>query len=168
LDDTRKSDKLVKNRASWRTIPIHPEIVRIGFLEFAKARQDSGPAQRLFPELQVARNTARYSHIFSKWFGRFLVSACEHKPKATFHSFRHHFRTALMNAGVSKEISEALGGWKSDSSCEYEYRHGELRTLRAGIEKVVYADLDLSHLSETRILHVTDLALPRSGPTAQT
>jgi integrase len=150
LDDTRKSDKRVKNRASWRTIPIHPELLRIGFLEFARARQASGPAQRLFPELHAAKNTGRYSHIFSKWFGRYLVSACGHKPKATFHSFRHHFRTALMNARVSKELSEALGGWKSESSSEYEYRHAQLPTLRAAIEKVLYPDLDLTHLSRKR------------------
>ena len=142
-------------------------MLRIGFFEFSKARQASGSGQRLFPELHAARNTARNSHIFSKWFGRYLVAACGHRPKATFHSFRHHFRTPLMNAGVSKEISEALGGWKSESSCEYEYRHGQLPILRTAVEKVVYPDLDLSHLSVTRILHVTDLALPRSGPTAQ-
>jgi len=147
LDHTKKSDKRVKNRASWRTIPIHPEIVRIGFLEFVKARRASGPAERLFPELHAARNTARYSHLFSKWFGRYLVSACGHKPKATFHSFRHHFRTALMNAGVSKELAEALGGWKSETSCEYEYRHAQIAVLRKEISKVAYPELDLRHLS---------------------
>ena len=149
LDHQEKSDKRVKNRASQRTVPIHPEILKIGFLDFVEKRREEGNPQRLFPELQTARSTGRYSHLFSKWFGRFLVSACGHKPKATFHSFRHHFRTALMNAGVSKEISEALGGWKSQSSSEYEYRHGQMSVLRKAIDKVEYPELDLRHLSAT-------------------
>jgi integrase len=92
---------------------------------------------RLFPDLSLAKNTVRYSHVFSKWFGRFLIAACGYRPKATFNSFRHHFRTSLMNAGVPTELAEALGGWKSDSSSEYEYRHRQLPTLRAAVEKVV-------------------------------
>jgi hypothetical protein len=54
-----------------------------------------------------------------------------------------------MNARVSKEMSEALGGWKSESSCEYGYRHQQLAVLRKAIAKVAYPELDLRHLSVT-------------------
>jgi len=146
LDEERKTEKRIKNFASWRKIPLHPEILKMGFLEYVEERKKDPSSLRLFPTLAISKNTARYSHVFGKWFRYFLMAACGYRPKATFHSFRHHFRTALMNAGVSRELAEALGGWSPVGSSETEYRHSQLPTLLEAISKVEYPGLDLSHL----------------------
>jgi integrase len=146
LDDEEKTDKRIKNRSSWRKVPLHPELLKMGFMEYVEERRRDQSAPRLFPTLNKSVVTGRFSHLFSKWFGRFIESACGHRPRATFHSFRHHFRTALMIAGVSREFVEALGGWTADGSSEIEYRHFDLAELHSQISKIAYSGLDLSHL----------------------
>jgi integrase len=139
-------DKSLKNRASERRIPVHPELLRIGFMEFVEARRSDKDSLRLFPELTLHPTKRRYSHAFSKWFSRFVKQVCGHEAEASFHSLRHHFRTALMNAGVSTEFAEALGGWASNGSSEVEYRHSQLHVLFDALAKVKYPKVCLRHL----------------------
>jgi len=146
VSGTEHADKRVKNLASWRKLPIHPELFLTGFMRYVEQRRRDKSSPLLFPDLTLSKSTGRYSHVFSKYFTGFLIRACGHRPKATLHSFRHHFRTALIAAAVQTEIAEALGGWKSQGSSEVEYRHGELPMLRDAIAKVQYPGLDLAHL----------------------
>ncbi len=151
LDDEEKTEKRVKNIASLRKVPIHPEVLKVGFMDYVEGiRRDKGSG-RLFPTLDRCPTTGRYSKPFSKWFASFLKKACGQKPKATFHSFRHHFRTQMTVGGVQSEYVEALGGWKPEGSSEIEYRHADLPELRRAIEKVTYPSLDLSHLYKQKI-----------------
>ncbi len=153
LDDDEQTEKRIKNSASWRKVPIHPEVIKMGFLNYVEERKGDSASPRLFPTLRLSKNTGRYSHVFSKWFGQFLVSACGHKPKGSFHSFRHGFATKLVGAGVSDTIAKKLGGWTPSGIMNTEYVHGELPTLHAAISKLSYPNLDLSHLyiSEPRM-----------------
>ncbi len=146
LDDADETDKRVKNESSWRKVPIHPEILRLGFLKYVAERRRDESSPRLFPSLTKHKQTGRFSHPFSKWFTKFLVAALGYKPKASFHVFRHHFRTACIAAQISMETAEALGGWKNESSSESEYRHAQMPVLRDAIAKIVYPGLNLSHL----------------------
>ena len=157
LDDEEETEKRVKNDASWRKVPVHPELLKIGFMEYVEERRRDKTAPRLFPTLNPCKATGRFSKPFSKWFARFLTSACGHKPKATFHSFRHHFRTQLTKGDVQREYVEALGGWKPEGSSEIEYRHAELPELRRAIEKITYPGLDLSHLYTPEIETAFDM-----------
>lgn len=145
-DEVAAEDKSVKNLPSWREVPVHPELLKMGFGKYVMERRKDSTSARLFPELKISKAKNRYSHTFSKWFSRFITSACGHKPKATFHSFRHHFRAALTQAGVSIEYAETLGGWKGEGSSEYEYRHSTLGDLLEVLRKVQYPQLSLRHL----------------------
>lgn len=145
-EDESRCEKRLKNKASKRDIPIHPAILRAGFMEFVAKRRRDGDSLRLFPELPLGK-TGRYSNPFSKWFSRFLRSIFQEKPAATFHSFRHHFRDALRARRVGIEAVERLGGWRTRASQESEYGSGlSIAMLREEIEKIEYPDLDLSHL----------------------
>jgi integrase len=112
-------------------------------------RQRDTAHPRLFPELPQGA-TGYYSDPSSKWFACFVDKTLGEHCKATFHSFRHHFRDALMEADVSLPFVAALGGWKSPlRSAESKYGRGpSLRRLRDEIAKVKYSSLDLSHLSK--------------------
>lgn len=127
-------------------MPIHPTLIRAGFLDFVSERRDRDDSPRLFAELPLGK-TCRYSNPFSKWFAGFLSRTFDAKPAATFHSFRHHFRDALREGSVGIEAVERLGGWKSNASQEREYGQGlSIERLRAEIEKIEYPRFDLSHL----------------------
>jgi integrase len=62
--------KRVKSKAAVRVVPIHPELVRIGFLDHAAKIKEAGQA-RLFPDLRKAA-TGYYSDVLQKRFSRFL------------------------------------------------------------------------------------------------
>lgn len=147
-----RCDKRLKNRQSDRRVPLHPVIVKMGFLEFVAARRLDAAHPRLFPELPLGAN-GYFSDPFSKWFGHFVEKAVGVECKATFHSFRHQFRNALDEAGVPIPDVELLGGWElMKRSAEHGYRRGprlsgaRLLRMRDQIAKVQYPGLALSHL----------------------
>lgn len=142
--ETDDGGQRLKTKAATRTVPIHPELVRIGFLQYVEA-QRKAKHKLLFPELPKSVR-GYYSDLFSKWFGRFLKSAGAKKPLTSFHSFRHNFRDALREAHVDPSVAKVLGGWE-DGGTDASYGVGyKASTLAAALEKIAYPDLDLRHL----------------------
>ena len=163
-EDKTKCDKKLKTKQSKRRVPIHPEIIRIGFLHYVKERHRDTAQPRLFPDLHCGKSTGYFSDPFSKFFGRFVETAVGEKCKATFHSFRHHFRDALREAGVSIDDAETLGGWREGRrSAEQGYGHGQsVKRLREQIAKVKYEGLDVAHLYRKR-MHLVASKAPSAG-----
>lgn len=139
--------KSVKNQTSKTTVPIHPRLIQMGFLEFVKSRAGAGDGSQLFPELPRTRE-GRYADIFSKWFRRFLTAAIpSERVKASFHSFRHSFRDAERRAKINPDIALRLGRWAAENSAANAYGHGfPMPLLRDELAKVDYPGVDLSHL----------------------
>jgi uncharacterized protein DUF6538 len=150
-EDGSKCDKRLKTKQSKRDVPVHPELIRIGLLDFVEGRRKDGVSPRLFPELS-AGSTGYFSNSFSKWFARFVERTLGRSTKATFHSFRHQFRDATRAARLSVESVARLAGWESGDPNQqrqvFDYGRGValLRILAEDIAKVEYPDLDLSHL----------------------
>lgn len=138
--------KRVKTAAGERFIPIHSELVRLGFLRHVTAiRLRNGKTARLFPDLTRSAATGYYSDNYSKWFAIFLTKVGA-SPSATFHGLRHNFRDAMREAALSPEIVRALGGW-STGKTEDNYGNGfKASTLATSIEKIAYHGLDLSSM----------------------
>jgi integrase len=142
----------VKTENSVRAFPIHPELVRIGFLEFVNQRRTaSGPSARLFPQLTPG-SKGGFGEAFSKWFGRYKRSLGIDNKSSVFHSFRHGFKDALRSAGVNEDINDALTGHGGGNTVARGYGSDDMvrrfgfPTLKAALEKVHYHGLDLSHL----------------------
>lgn len=138
--------KRVKTEAGHRFVPVHPELKRLGLLDFIRSQRTKYQADApVFPELPVG-TTGYRSDPFSKFFARFLDKVGIIDPKKVFHSFRHNYRDALREADISIEKVRALGGW-STGNTEDDYGGGlRASTLAKAIEKVKYPSLDLSHL----------------------
>jgi integrase len=131
-------DKALKTKSSKRQIPIHSELTRLGLLDYANKIRHIGP--RLFPDLPMGKN-GRYAAVFSKRFGRHLRVRLNIRDKEVcFHSFRHNFKDALQNAGVSRDIREALMGHSEGEKTAHDvYGSGIMLELRfEGIKKVSY------------------------------
>jgi integrase len=143
-DDTKR----VKTASGIRFVPVHPELVRIGFLSFvATIRAKHAPRSRLFPEIAMA-STGYYSDNFSKWFANFRKKLGINGRQKTFHSFRHTYRDALREAEISSERVQALGGWSSGRT-EDDYGDGfKASTLAREIAKLKFDGLDLAALYE--------------------
>lgn len=139
-----EGDKQLKTEASVRCVPIHPDLMKFGFMSFVEKMKTAGQS-RLFPDLKKDAQ-GYYSGNFSKWFNRFLTEAGAKKSKTSFHSFRHNFRDALRIAEIPRAASMQLGGWTGDSVDE-DYGDGlPADELLKSMEKIRYKGLDLSHL----------------------
>ncbi len=134
--------KSVKTVSSRRKVPLHPELVKAGFIKYHKLMANIG-ANRLFPELKPDA----HGHItgnWSKWFGRYLRQNIGIKnPKLVFHSFRHTFKDGCRDAGLSEEIHDALTGHSGGTIGRVYGAGHSLRVLAKSIAKVRYPGLDI-------------------------
>lgn len=138
----------LKTKNSQRSFPLHPELGRIGFMQFVAQQREAGQVH-LFPEVLVDGRSPGYRS--SKLFTNFRKAVGVNSDGVCFHSFRHTFRDALRNAGIDREIAEVLGGWSNDNRTSSRYGEGyAIEALSESIAKVKYEGLDLSHL------HVSD------------
>jgi integrase len=144
--------RAVKTDTSVRAIPVHSELVQIGFMDFVEyARTESGSSRRLFPEIERGPK-GTYGEVWSKWFGRYKRSLGIDNENSVFHSFRHGFKDALRAAQVSEDINDALTGHAGGNRVARGYgwrdmvRRFGFPALHAAVEKVAYPGLDLSRL----------------------
>lgn len=136
FDINDKGEKYLKTISSSRYIPIHPELINIGLLDYVAHLKAKGE-DRLFPELRRRRDG--YGQTVSKWFQRFKVRCGIGKGK-TFHSFRHTFITHLKHKQVDPYIIHELDGHtiNSETMGRYGKRYTPDILLREGIEKLSF------------------------------
>jgi integrase len=146
IADDPSIGRSLKTRASRRTVPVHPELIRLGFLEYVRERRDDeGSRARLFSSVARKSDVASWS----KWFGRYIRQ--RGIDRAVFHSFRHGFADALRAAGESRDIRRALTGHSGEGTDEgygakaMVRRYG-LTRLAEAVAKVSYPGLDLSQI----------------------
>ena len=105
FDFVPTAEHRLKNAASQARTPIHPELLRLGLLDYIASVPKGG---RLFPEIQPGPH-GRLSGAFSKWFARFVDERGVRDPrKAGLHSLRHLFKDRCRAAGLSEELHDAL------------------------------------------------------------
>ncbi len=132
----------LKNANSVRLIPIHPELVRLGFLDYVDAMRRAGEV-KLFPTLH--RGGRRHpGEVFSEAFREYRTIRGVVTPLASFHSLRHNVRSAMVAAAVPEPVcDDLLGHARTGSTGRRKYTHLDLSTLQEGIEKLAYPFLKL-------------------------
>ncbi len=138
--------KKLKRNSSRRRIPVHPELIRLGFLTYVAERRKAGD-KRLFPDLKSERS--HLTAAWSQWWGRYARKHGIADKRLVFHSFRHTFKDAGRAALLAEPILDALQGHRSSGSGEGKNYGSEgypLAVLAAEIAKIRYDGLDLSHL----------------------
>lgn len=131
-------DQRAKTEASRRLVPVHRRLIEFGILEHRKAleRQGATPPS-LFPDVPKAA-TGYYSDVFSKRFSRFIHKLGARRSGTGFHCFRHTFRDACRNAGVSSEAARALGGWSAGTTDANYGSQMRVSVLQREINKIGY------------------------------
>jgi integrase len=144
--------KNLKTKASRRVVPIHAQLVRLGFLKFVEdVRKRDGEKAFLFPLIATDKGRAGVK-AYSKWFGRYLRAQGVSDTAKVFHSFRHGFKDALRQGKVSQEIHDALTGHAQASTVSGGYGAKEMlarfgvKVLKSAVAKVAYRGLDLSRV----------------------
>ncbi len=139
----------LKTKTSQRVVPIHGELVRLGFLQYVEeVRRRDGTDAWLFSPIAPVVGKPR-SSTWSKWFGRYLRAQGVTDTNKVFHSFRHRFKDEARAGGVEVEVHNALMG-QADATVGGRYGAKEMlarfgvKVLRAAVAKVAYPGLDLS------------------------
>lgn len=135
-----KEDQRVKTASSQRLIPVHDELLKLGFAEFVASKPG-----RLFDTVELAPD-GYYSTAFSKQFSTFLRATGVKRPKLSFHSFRHSFEDACRACGVPHEVMNALQGHSQGGmSARYGGQY-PLPPLVAAMQQIRFTGLNLSSL----------------------
>tara|TARA_Y100000588_G_C14176298_1_gene891507 strand:- start:172 stop:1605 length:1434 start_codon:yes stop_codon:yes gene_type:complete len=144
-----EDDKSVKAN-SFRTIPIHPKLINLGFLVTVELAKKKGQI-RIFADVQIAAD-GKYSTIFSKRFTTFLEAFGIKTPKTCFHSTRHNFIDRMRNhTNVPEPLWESITGHRDGKASRGYGKSFSLEKRYEAIKQVRYPFLDdlLEHLAVT-------------------
>ena len=131
----------VKTTASVRTIPIHPELVRLGLLNYVTTVQKTG-ATSLWPDLRL--RDGKPGGYISAWFGTFRKSVGLHEQYPDFHCFRHTVRTVMSQAGIDHKVQDQVTGHTSQGSVGTRvYQHISDGDMAKAIGALHYPELHL-------------------------
>lgn len=132
-----------KTESAKRHVPVHPELIRLGFLTYLEARKKAGGGP-LFPALKS--DQASPTEGWSKWWGRYARKHGITDKRKVFHSFRHLVKDGFRNNGVERTLADVLQG-HAVPGVGQDYGDGHSLKVKAeALAKLQYPGLDLEHL----------------------
>ena len=141
-----ENEKRVKTENSIRNVPIHPQLVSLGFLKYLEILKTKG-VDRVFPELTKDRDG--YSSKVSRHYNeKFLPVLGVHKPRVkVLYSTRHTFVNRCYKKGVDRDIIKQIVGHEKDFTFGiYGGNPYTPKQLYKGISKVKYKDIRWNRL----------------------
>lgn len=141
-------EKSVKTKGSMRVVPVHPELVRLGFINHRERMAQAGQA-RLFPDA-VRNSRGQMMADFSREFGRYLTRIGLKQGRGlSLYSFRHGVADAFRRAGfLDDQFGMILGHSQGTMTGRYGLlNHGILEKRVQLVNAIDYPGLDISHLN---------------------
>jgi integrase len=138
-------DQSIKSDAGHRSVPLHSELIRLGFLGYVEAIRATG-ADSLWPSMKM--RAGKPSDFFGRWFRVYRTSQGVDGARPDFHCFRHTVRPLMRRAGFSEETQDKVTGHKARGSVgTVVYGHWTLTEIRAAVEAIKYPALALPVVS---------------------
>ena len=126
----------LKNDHSVRPVPLHSELLRLGFLDFVGECRRRG-YRELFPELRSTNAVQNYGDVYGKNVWPHLKKWGGLTTEATTHGNRHRFSTSLKAQKVFSEFRRDLMGQAGLNIAEERYSEGSgLDTLQAVVQEL--------------------------------
>lgn len=142
----------IKNAQSKRNIPLHPELIRLGFFDYVRRIKAFG-YKLLFPDLYSPSSRSPLGNRFYKLFKPILVAAEITEEGLGAHAVRHLFGAQLKKKLLTKEDRADLLGHGGDSETSERYcEPHELDTLFEFIMKLNVVTDHLEPLAEPHTL----------------
>lgn len=104
----------LKSKAATRRVPIHQNLIALGFLDLVAMRRREGE-DRLFPHLTRGKNRKTLSENFTKDFTRFRRANSVYEKRIDFHSFRTQFNVELIKSRTDGELRHILMGHEMET-----------------------------------------------------
>lgn len=139
ITDEGEGQKL-KSAAGVRKVPIHSELIRLGFLDYVKSMREQGHAL-LWPKF-VTRGI-KPGDYFGRWFGVYR-KALGFGLYPDFHCMRHTVRSQMAEAEVPEPMMDMLVGHEVKGSTGTKvYTHRSRQAMQKAIESLHYPTLSL-------------------------
>jgi integrase len=107
ITDEGDDNKRIKSKAGRRKVPLHSELIRLGFLDFVNSRRNR---TRLFPDYSYSANGG-YGRNLGRWCNEsFLPKLGIKQPGLVFHSLRHTVVTRLSQADIPEPVVQCIVG----------------------------------------------------------
>lgn len=144
---TEGEGKSVKTEGSMRVVPVHDELIRLGFIKYRDG-MEAARQQRLFPH---AERNSRGQMIadFSREFGRYLTRLGVKDGRGlSLYSFRHGAADALRRAGhLDEQFGFILGHTSATMTGRYGIMpQGMLEDRVKLVNSIAYPGLKIDHL----------------------
>lgn len=147
--DTIDEGARLKTEESRRAVPIHQQLVVLGFNEYVAQRAKDGGGQ-LFPLLKPNKR-GQYGAKWGDWWGRYVretVGIADERVNPA-HSFRHLFITECRRLGFREDYERAVvghvkGAGRKDDHDDYGEHH--IEALAEAVNKIDFQGLNLSFL----------------------
>lgn len=148
--------KQLKNEASERIVPIHPQLLEVGFVDYVRRNEKLLKAEGtdfIFPRCQTKNGLynnkymVRYVLDFFKNIGVKSGS----KDCLDFHSFRKNASISLQNAGVVQSYINDIIGWEGKNTMEQSYSNHSLAEINNEMSKFGY-DFLAPHFAKWKVI----------------
>ena len=154
-DDHVGPKRSIKNQESMRNVPIHPNLIKLGFIDFVKSVRTHYQKGPLFPCAlpEIGGKTPEWGRSYKQAFNNFLVKTLGFGPGYRNHSFRHALEDRIRAAKAEEVWPEGLSrqftGRASSSSREKaeegsEQHYGDgyaMDALLRYASKITYPDV---------------------------
>jgi integrase len=141
--------KKLKTEAARRVIPIHPQLLALGFIDYVEDTKPFGVM--LFPYLTADR-FGKFNDTPGERFGKYLDSLDITDPLKVFHSFRKTSNNKLKQSNVAEETRCQFVGhvYETTNSSDYGEDHDLAYLLEHAAKKLVFDGIAFDKLAYTK------------------
>ncbi|SIO10211.1 Phage integrase family protein [Rhodovulum sp. ES.010] len=161
LDIKVGPNQSLKSAAARRRVPIHGNLIALGFLDLARLRRRQGEV-RLFPHQTRGRTRKTLSENFTKRFTRYRTDNGVYDRRRDYHAFRTTFNVEMIRNRVDSEVRKVLMGHEI-TDVNFTHYGGDGYTLEHLRDVVDAIEIDISMIrkpfagtqsADVRHLHV--------------
>ncbi|WP_298161836.1 site-specific integrase [Acidocella sp.] len=127
-----------KTRAAPRLVPLLPELIRLGLLDWAARQAALGRSL-------VQPGQAKTAAAWSKYLNRYINKHVGDAPDLVLYSLRHGFRQMLRAAGIHEELANKVFGHETGTVGAGYGRQLSALEAKAFVD-VVRSPIDLRHV----------------------
>ena len=145
-------ERRLKTKNSKRTVPVHTELIRMGFVRYVKATAPL-PRDPVFPDVLPQGAGGKRGPRVTRWFAEYRKAVDVYRVGVGMHAFRHVAITRLRNVITDwqqeRHLNYVMGHATDTGEGGGRYDKGPgLKAVAATLALLRYPELDLSHLYE--------------------
>nr|WP_314583644.1 hypothetical protein [uncultured Pseudomonas sp.] len=130
--DEDDAGRTVKTESSQRRVPIHPDLVALGFLHYVKALLQDG---QLFPLLKASPAGFYGANVGKAWAKHLRDALKLQSPASPSHGFRHTFKTLSRQVSIPEDVHDAMTG-HDDGTVSRDYGSMPLSRMAEELRRI--------------------------------